>query len=102
MERSESVKRALFVFWVALLLVLPLALSACGGERSIKGQVASVDATTRTFSVQATDGKKYDFKVPSGSAKVDLTQIKEHMDEKKEIEVRYTGDSAPYEATYAH
>jgi hypothetical protein len=95
-------KRALLTTWVAFLLVLPLALSACGGERSIKGQVASVDATTRTFSVQATNGKKYDFKVPSGSAKVDLTHIKEHMDEKQEVEVRYTGDTAPYEATYAH
>ena len=52
--------------------------------------------------MQATDGKKYDFKVPSGSAKVDLTHIKEHMDEKQEVEVRYTGDTAPYEATYAH
>ncbi len=96
-------KRSFVVFWFALVLILPLALSACGGgEQSIKGTVSSVDATARTFSVQATDGKKYDFKVPSGSAKVDLTHIKEHMDEKKEIEVRYTGDTAPYEATYAH
>ena len=96
-------KRALLVLWFALVLVLPLALSACGGgEQSIKGTVASVDATARTFSVQATDGKKYEFKVRAGSAKVDLTHIKEHMDGKKQIEVRYTGDTAPYEATYAH
>lgn len=94
-------KRALLICWFAALLVLPLALSACSGERSIKGQVSAVDATARTFSVQATDGKKYEFKVPSGSAKVDLTHVKEHLDQKKEIEVKYSGDTAPYEANSA-
>ena len=91
------------VFIVALTLALTVTLAACGGaERSIKGQVTAVDATARTFSVQASDGEKYDFKVPSGSAKVDLTHVKEHMDQKKEIEVKYQGDTPPYEATYAH
>lgn len=95
--------RILAIVALALALILPLTLAACtrDGEHSIKGQVVSVDATARTFSVQATDGKKYDFKVPSGSS-VNLTHIKEHMDEKKDIEVRYKGDTSPYEANYAH
>lgn len=92
---------AIVVF--ALLLTLPLALSACtkSGELSLKGTVTAVDATARTFSVQATDGKTYNFKVPAGSS-VDLTHIKEHMDEKKQIEVKYSGTTSPYEASYAH
>lgn len=95
---------ALLVF---LLLVLPLAVGACGSggssgaEQSVKGQVVGVDAGAKTFSLQATDGKKYDFKVQAGSG-VDLVHVKEHMDNKKEIEVRYTGSTAPYEASYAH
>lgn len=88
---------------IVLLLALALALTACASsEQSIKGQVTAVDATARTFSVQATDGKKYDFKVPSGSAKVELTHIKEHMDQKTQVEIKYKGDTPPYEATYAH
>ena len=89
-----------------LLLAVPLALGACGtanagAEQSVKGQVVSVDAAAKTFSLQGTDGKKYDFKAKSGSS-VDLVHVKEHMDNKKEIEVKYTGTTAPYEASYAH
>jgi hypothetical protein len=89
-----------------LLLTVPLALGACGtanagAEQSVKGQVTSVDATAKTFSFQGNDGKKYDFKVKAGSS-VDLVHVKEHMDNKKEIEVKYTGTTAPYEASYAH
>ena len=95
--------RTLALLALALILVLLVALTACaGGDTSIKGQVTAVDATARTFSVQAEDGKKYDFKVPEGSTKVDLTHIKEHMDQKKVIEVKYKGETSPYEPTYAH
>ena len=93
--------------WLVLLLVLPLAVVACGSggsagaEHSMKGQVVSVDAGAKMFSLQATDGKKYDFKVKTGSD-VDLVHVKEHMDNKKEIEVKYTGSTTPYEASYAH
>jgi hypothetical protein len=94
--------RILALVALALLLALPFALTACAGsEKTIEGQVTAVDATARTFSVQADDGKKYDFKVPAGST-VDLTHIKEHMDEKEKIEVKYKDGSSPYEATYAH
>jgi hypothetical protein len=88
---------------LCLLLALPLALGACGGngERSIKGQVVAIDATAGTFAVQATDGQRYEFRAKAGS-KVDLVHIKEHMDEKKEIEVKFTGTTPPYEASYAH
>jgi hypothetical protein len=87
---------------LALMLALPFALTACAGdEQSVKGVVTAVDATARTFSVQTDDGKKYDFKVPAGSS-VNLTHVKEHMDEKKRIEVKYKGDASPYEPTYAH
>lgn len=84
-----------------VILALPLTLGACGGngEQKITGQVVAVDATAKTFSVQASDGKRYDFKAGSG---VDLTHVKEHLDEKKQVEVRYTGTSSPYEASYAH
>ena len=83
-----------------LLLALPLALGACGGTTggSIKGQVIAVDATAKTFSVQATDGKRYDFKAGSG---VDLAHVKEHLDEKEQIVVEYSGTSSPYEASSA-
>ena len=95
--------RSIALLMLAFILILPVALTACaGGENSIKGQVTAVDATARTFSIQAEDGKKYDFKVPEGSTKVDLTHIKEHMDQKKVIEVKYTGETSPYEPTYAH
>ena len=94
--------RILVFLTLALVLTLPLALTACGGsEKSIEGQVTAVDATARTFSVQADDGKKYNFKLPAGST-VDLTHIKEHMDEKEKIEVKYKDGASPYEATYAH
>lgn len=84
-----------------MALALPLALGACGGngEQKITGQVVAVDAAARTFAVQGSDGKRYDFKAGSG---VDLTHLKEHQDEKKQIEVRYTGSSSPYDASYAH
>ena len=94
--------RILALLTLALMLALPFALTACGGsEKSIEGQVTAVDATARTFSVQADDGKKYDFKLPAGST-VDLTHVKEHMDEKEKIEVKYKDGTSPYEATYAH
>ena len=95
--------RTLALLALALILVLPVALTACArGENSLRGQVTAVDATARTFSVQAEDGKKYDFKVPEGSTKVDLTHVKEHMDNKTQIEVKYKGETSPYEPTYAH
>ncbi|MFN8511234.1 MAG: UxaA family hydrolase [Chloroflexia bacterium] len=88
--------RLLAIVAFVLVLALPFALTACtkSGELSIKGTVTAVDATARTFSVQATDGKTYNFKVPTGSS-VDLTHIKEHMDEKKQIEVKYSGTHRP-------
>lgn len=95
------------ILLLVLLLVLPLAVGACGSgasasaEQSVKGQVVGVDAGAQTFSLQATGGKKYDLKVKAGSS-VDLVHVKEHMDNKKEIEVRYSGTTAPYEASYAH
>ncbi len=86
----------------ALLLAVVLALGACGGSKqSINGVVVAVDAQAQTFSVQTSDGKRYDFKKKAGSD-VDLTHIKEHMDEKKSIKVEYAGDTPPYEASYAH
>jgi hypothetical protein len=96
------------ILLLVLLLALPLAVGACGtggsggagAEQSVKGQVVGVDAGAQTFSLQGTDGKKYDFKVKVGSS-VDLVHVKEHMDNKKEIEVKYTGTTAPYEASYA-
>lgn len=103
MMKNYSRQIALLVLF---LLFLPLALGACGGagadaERSVKGQVSGVNAGAKTFSLQGNDGKKYDFKVQAGS-NVDLVHVKEHMDNKKEIEVKYSGSTAPYEASYAH
>jgi hypothetical protein len=98
-----TMRPSLRLIFLCLLLALPLALGACGGEseRSIKGQVVAVDATAGTFAVQATDGQRYEFRAKAGS-KVDLVHIKEHMDGKKEIEVKFTGTAPPYEASYAH
>lgn len=95
---SAQLRIVTLILFIAL--ALPLALGACGaGEQKVTGQVLAVDATAKTFSLQGSDGKRYDFKAGSG---VDLTHVKEHMDEKKQIEVRYTGTTAPYEASYAH
>lgn len=96
---SARLRVIVLVFLVAC--ALPLALGACGGsgEQKITGTVVAVDAAAKTFSVQASDGKRYDFKAGSG---VDLTHVKEHQDEKKQVEVRFTGTSSPYEASYAH
>ena len=96
-------KRAIFIM-ALLLLALPLALGACGGDggkQTINGQVVALDAQAQTFSIQTSDGKRYDFKKKSGSD-VDFTHIKEHMDEKKSIKVEFTGSTSPYEASYAH
>ncbi|HEY8597544.1 MAG TPA: hypothetical protein VIL85_03880 [Thermomicrobiales bacterium] len=95
------------ILLLVLLLLLPLAVGSCGAggsgsaEQSVKGQVVGVDAGAKTFSLQGNDGKRYDFKLKAGGS-VDLVHVKEHMDNKKVIEVRYTGSTAPYEASYAH
>lgn len=99
MKRTLIDRRA----FVAIGLFLPVsaALAACGaGERTIKGRVVAVDAATTTFSIAASDGKRYDFRVKPGG-EVNLVHVKEHLDTNKEVEVRYTGTSSPYEASYA-
>lgn len=98
MVRSRS---GAIILCLCLLGVIALALPGCGssGEQMIKGTVIAVNATNRTFSVQATNGKRYDFKA---SSSVDLVHIKVHMDEKALIEVRYSGSTPPYTASSAH
>lgn len=100
--QAELIGRRTFVAG-GLCSLLPLALGACGGsgERTVKGRVVAVDAAATTFGIVASDGKRYDFRVKPGS-EVDLVHVKEHLDSNKEVEVRYTGTSAPYEASYAH
>lgn len=92
---------------VLLLCVLLLAvgMGGCsgegGGEKQIKGQVTGFDIGTKTFTVQGNDGKSYEFKMVDGS-RGDLPEIKEHMDLKKPVEVRYRGTTSPYEVVSAH
>ena len=89
---------------LALALVAALTLGACGGagggEQEIKGVVTRFDNGARTFTVQGDDGRSYDFKMVAGS-KGDLAEIKEHMDLKKPIAVKYRGGSPPYEVVAA-
>ncbi len=94
-------RHRLLVLTMILFGALALVLSGCGtnGPKSVKGTVVAVDAAAKTFSIQGTDGKKYDFKAGSG---VDLAHVKEHMDEKAQIEVTYTGSTPPYDASAAH
>ena len=91
------------VLLMSVLVVSMLVLNACGGssggETTIKGQVTKVDTGAKTFSMES-GGKSYDFAMTSTS-KGDINEVKEHMDRKKEIEVRYRGSSPPYEVTYA-
>lgn len=90
-----------------VLLVSALVLSACGGsggsssggETAIKGVPTKVDTNAKTFTIDS-GGKSYDFKMASGS-KGDMNEIKQHADQKKEIEVRYKGSAAPYEVVSA-
>lgn len=91
---------------VALLIVVTLTLCACvggggGGQKEVKGLVTSVDANAKTFTVAGDDGKTYDFRMVSGS-KGDLPELKEHMDLKKPVEVKYRGTTSPYEVVEAH
>lgn len=94
------------VLLVAVLLMAALALGACGGssgssggESTVKGLVTKVDTTAKTFTIDAS-GKTYDFKM-TGSSKGDINEIKQHMDQKKEIDVKYKGSSPPYEVVSA-
>lgn len=102
MKRSA----ASLILCVALTLGATLALGACGGpsgdgEREIKGLVTGVDAGAKTFTVQGDDGRSYAFRMVEGS-KAELPEIKEHMDLKKPVEVRYKGTAPPYEVVSAH
>lgn len=95
--------RSVAFLCVALALLAPALLGACGGagdQKTVKGQVTAVDAGARTFSVRGNDGKTYDFKMVAGS-KGDLAELKEHLDLKKEVEVTYRGSAAPYEVVNA-
>lgn len=89
---------------VAVLLMSLLVLSACGGtsagaETTIKGMPTKVDVAAKTFTVES-GGKSYDFKMTDKS-KGEMAEIKEHMDQKKEIEVKYKGATPPYEVVNA-
>ena len=92
--------------YIALLIVVGLTSSAClrpggGDQREVKGLVTRVDATAKTFTVAGDDGKTYDFRMVAGS-KGDLPEIKEHMDLKKPVEVKYRGTTSPYDVVEAH
>ncbi len=55
----------------------------------------------KTFSVHATDGKDYDFVVPS-SCKADMNEINDtHFAKKEQIEVKYKSGTPPYACTSA-
>lgn len=93
------------VLLLAVLLTTMLVLSACGGSSSgggevtVKGQITKVDVAAKTFTINS-GGKDYDFKMVS-SSKGDMNEIKQHSDQKKEVEVKYKGSSAPYEVISA-
>ena len=102
MKRPRSIAQAMLAH-VVFLLFLSLSLVACGGgKQTINGQVVALDPAARTFSVQATDGKKYDFTFPAEGTEIDVTHLKEHMDEKKSVKVEFTGGNPRYLASYAH
>ncbi|MFN8534379.1 MAG: hypothetical protein U0556_12640 [Dehalococcoidia bacterium] len=90
------------------ILILSAASSACtgggggggGGEVTVNGTVTRVDTSARTFSIRTNDGKDLDFKMVNNS-KGDIREIKEHFDLKKPIEVKYRGNSSPYEVGFA-
>lgn len=88
-----------------LAIALALTLGACGGAggdgQEIRGLVTGVDAGAQTFTIQGDDGRSYIFKMVDGS-RGDLPEIKEHMDLKKPVEVRYRGTAPPYEVISAH
>ena len=94
--------RRVFAVLAVALVVVALALTACGGggQQRVKGMVTRVDLPSKSFTVQGSDGKSYDFKMVADS-KGDLAEIKEHMDLKKAIEVTYRGTAAPYEVVGA-
>lgn len=94
--------------WIMVLLCVVVSsvffTSACGstgggGETAIAGLVTKVDTSAKTFSVNS-GGKDYDFKM-TATSKGDIAEIKEHMDLKKSIDVKYKGSSSPYEVVDA-
>ena len=95
--------------WIVVLLCVVLSTvlvtSGCGasgsggGETALAGIVTKVDTTAKTFTVNS-GGKDYDFKM-SATSKGDIAEIKEHMELKKSIDVKYKGSSSPYEVVDA-
>ena len=95
-------------FLLAAFFVLGVAATtACSGTASGEGETGTVtglvtksDLSAKTFSVKGKDGKEYDFKMMSGS-KGDINEIKEHQDQRKEIDVKFKTGSSPFTVIYA-
>lgn len=69
---------------------------ASGPEMTVTGQVTAVDPTARTFTLQATDGKSYEFAVNPG-INVDFTSLANNLASSQQITVTYRGTTAPYD-----
>lgn len=69
---------------------------ASGPQATVTGQVTAVDPNARTFTVQGTDGRSYNFTVSAGS-QVDLTALATNLTSKQQVTITYRNTTPPYE-----
>lgn len=67
-----------------------------GPEATITGQVTKVDPAAYTFTVQAADGKTYDFLATTNS-RVDFTTLASNLVSKQQVTVVYRNTAPPYD-----
>lgn len=67
-----------------------------GPEATITGQVTKVDPAAYTFTVQAADGKTYDFLATTNS-RVDFTALASNLASKQQVTVVYRNTTPPYD-----
>ena len=67
-----------------------------GPEATITGQVIKVDPAAYTFTVQAADGKTYDFLATTDS-RVDFTALASNLVSKQQVTVLYRNTTPPYD-----
>ena len=98
-------RRLSIVLALSVLMVVSVSLLACtgggggGSEMTVTGLITKVDVNAKTFSLNG-GGKDYDFKMVAAS-KGDISEIKEHLDEKKQVDVKYKNTGSPYEVVAA-
>lgn len=67
-----------------------------GPQATVTGQVTAVDPNARTFTVQGSDGRSYNFTVSTGT-QVDFTALATSLASKQQVTITYRNTTSPYE-----